>query len=139
MVSCIVGKKGKGKTKHLLEQLRIQQGKRSGSIVYLDKSSQHIYEIDKSVRLINIMEYPLSSKEGFLGFICGIISQDHDLDAMFLDSFLTISHCEPDDCSEVISQLNAISDRYHVDFFLSISADKDALPEEIYEDISISL
>jgi hypothetical protein len=139
MVSCIVGKKGKGKTKHLLETLRVRQENSRGSIIYLDKSSQHIYEIDNKVRLIDITEYPLASTEAFLGFICGLISQDHDLEAMFLDSFLTIAHCETSQLPEIIARLNEISEKYHIDFIMSISADQEELPEEIYKDIRVSL
>lgn len=139
MVECIVGKKGKGKTKHLLEKARIRCAKTEGSVVYLDKSSQHMYELDNKVRLINVADYLLNSKETFLGFVLGIISQDHDLEVLFLDSFLTIAHCEKSECAMVLEQLKAISEKFGVDFVLSISADKEELPEEIYTDICVSL
>ena len=62
-----------------------------GSIVYLDKSSKHMYELSNKIRLINVAEFPVHSPEGFVGFLCGIISQDHDLETMYLDSFLKLS------------------------------------------------
>lgn len=139
MVSCIVGQKGKGKTKHLLEKVRVLQDSSTGNLVYLDKNTKHMYELDKQVRLIDISEYPLASKEAFLGFICGIISQDHDLQIMFLDSFLTVAHCESADMAWMVAQLKEISAKYSVDFILSVCADKEELPEEIYEDICVSL
>lgn len=139
MVECIVGKKGKGKTKHLLEKTRLREISRKGNIVYLDKSPQHIYELPNSVRLIDITEYPIDSKEAFIGFLCGIISQDHDLEVLFLDSFLKISHCEPADMICMIKSLKDLSAKFHVDFVLSVSADQEELPEEIYEDICVSL
>ncbi len=139
MVGCIVGKKGKGKTKHLLERVRLKKETSRGNLVYLDKSPQHMYELDNSIRLIDVTEYPLESKEAFLGFICGIVSLDHDLETMFLDSFLTIAHCEPAETTWMLNRLKEISNKYSVDFLLSISADKEELPEEIYEDICVSL
>lgn len=139
MVECIAGRKGKGKTKHLLEKVRIRETKSKGSIVYLDKSSQHMYELSNRVRLIDMTEYPIDTKEAFTGFICGIISQDHDLEIMFLDSFLTVSHCEPADLPAMLECLKAVSEKYGVDFVLSISADKEELPEAIYGDICVSL
>lgn len=139
MVSCIVGQKGKGKTKHLLEKVRVQLTTSTGNLVYLDKNTKHMYELDKKVRLIDISEYPLASKEAFLGFICGIISQDHDLECMFLDSFLTIAHCDNADMVWMMAQLKEISQKYSVDFVLSVCADKEELPEEIHEDICVSL
>ena len=69
----------------------------SGSIVYLDKSQKHMYELSNKIRLINVTDYPIDNCDEFLGFICGIVSQDHDLEEMYLDSFLTIASVETDD------------------------------------------
>ena len=92
MVQLIVGSKGKGKTKELL--LRAEQAVKEaqGNIVYLDKSSQHMYELSNKIRLINVSNFPVDSEDGFIGFISGIISQDHDHEYMFLDSFLKIAN-----------------------------------------------
>ena len=77
--------------------------------------------------------------EGFLGFICGIISQDHDLETMYLDSFLKLSALEGADITETYETLKKISDKYHVTFVLSISMDADELPECAKGDVIISL
>ena len=87
MVQIIAGRKGKGKTKYLLDMANTAVKEAKGSIVYLDKSSKHMYELNNKIRLINVAEFSVSTAEGFIGFICGIISQDHDLEAMYLDSF----------------------------------------------------
>ena len=62
----------------------------AGSIVYLDKSSKHMYELNNRIRLINVNKFPIINSQGFIGFISGIISQDHDIETMFLDSFLSL-------------------------------------------------
>ena len=77
MVQIIAGKKGKGKTKYLLDMANNAVKESKGSIVYLDKSSKHMYELSNKIRLINVAEFPVHSAEAFVGFICGIISQDH--------------------------------------------------------------
>ena len=81
MVQIIAGRKGKGKTKYLLDMANTAVKEAKGSIVYLDKSSKHMYELNNKIRLINVAEFSVSTAEGFIGFICGIISQDHDLEA----------------------------------------------------------
>ena len=91
MVQIISGKKGKGKTKYLLEKANNAVNEANGSIVYLDKSAKHMYELSNKVRLINVSDYPVRSFNGFIGFICGLISQDHDLEQIYLDSFLKLS------------------------------------------------
>ena len=91
MVQIIAGEKGKGKTKHLLDKVNESVKSATGNIVYLDKSQKHMYELSNKVRLINASDYLIANGDEFLGFLCGIISQDHDLEEMYLDSFLTIA------------------------------------------------
>ena len=97
MIEIISGEKGKGKTKELLTKVNAAVASASGSIVYLDKSQKHMYELSNKIRLINVTDYPIDNCDEFLGFICGIVSQDHDLEEMYLDSFLTIASVETDD------------------------------------------
>ena len=91
MIEIICGEKGKGKTKELLGRVNNSIATVAGNVVYLDKSQKHMYELNNKARLINVADYPISNCDEFLGFICGIVSQDHDLEEMYLDSFLTIA------------------------------------------------
>ncbi len=139
MVQIIAGEKGKGKTKHLLDKANAAVKESKGSIVYLDKSSKHMYELNNRIRLINVKEYPLPSSEAFIGFICGIISQDHDLEMMFLDSFLKLAALEGEDITEVITTLENIGEKYHVTFVLSVSMNKEDMPANAQADVIIAL
>ena len=139
MVQVIAGKKGKGKTKHLLDMANNSIKVANGSIVYLDKSSKHMYELNNRIRLINVNKFPITSSQGFIGFISGIISQDHDIETMFLDSFLKLSCLEGEDISETIDVLEKLSTVFSLNFVLSISMDASELPEKIQKDVIISL
>ena len=116
MVQLIVGKKGKGKTKQLLDKVNSEVKDISGSIVYLDKSTKHMYELNNKVRLIDVSRYMIENADEFLGFVCGIISQDHDLEQMYFDSFLKIAALEDKDISAVVEKLERMSDFFQVDF-----------------------
>ena len=129
MIQIIAGEKGKGKTKHLLEKVNNAVKSANGSIVYLDKSSKHMYELTNKVRLINVSDFPISNCDEFLGFLCGIISQDHDLEEMYLDSFLTIAAVKDDEISHAIEKLDIISSTFNVNFVLSLSKNSEDLPE----------
>lgn len=129
MIQIIAGEKGKGKTKYLLEKVNESVKSATGNIVYLDKSQKHMYELSNKVRLINVADYVISNCDEFLGFLCGIISQDHDLEEMYLDSFLTIAKLEEADITPAITKLESISGKFHVDFILSISKNEHDLPE----------
>ena len=138
MVQLIVGSKGDGKTKHLLDRVNSQIKTASGNIVYLDKNTKHMHELDNKVRLINVADYPLKNCDEFIGFICGIISQDYDLEQMYLDSFLKIAHLEGEDLTDALTQLNAISEQFKVNFCLSISVEENQLPDFAKEQVIIS-
>lgn len=140
MVQLIVGKKGKGKTKQLLDKVNTEVKEVSGNIVYLDKSTKHMFELNNKVRLIDVCEFMVENSSEFIGFICGIVSQDRDLEKMFLDSFLKIA-CLGDegDILPVVEKLDKISESFGVDFVLSVSKDEQELPESLKSKIIVSL
>ena len=139
MVEIIAGEKGKGKTKYLLDKVNDSVKSASGNIVYLDKSQKHMYELSNKVRLINVTDFPVTNCDEFLGFICGIVSQDHDLQEMYLDSFLTIANIEDGQINHAIEKLDIISEKYNVRFVLSVSRNEADLPECAKAKIIVSL
>lgn len=139
MVQLVVGKKGKGKTKQLLDKVNKEILNASGNIVYLDKSTKHMYELNNKVRLIDVSSYLVSDSDEFIGFVCGIISQDHDLEQMYFDSFLKIACIEDNQVEPVLNKLAKISEVFGVDFILSISLDKEELPASVQDKVIVSL
>ena len=139
MVQLIVGKKGKGKTKQLLDKVNSEVKTITGNIVYLDKSTKHMFELNNKIRLIDVSQFLIENSSEFVGFICGIISQDHDLQQMYFDSFLKISCLEGGDIAATIEKLEKISEKEKVDFVLSVSLDEEELPESVKKNITISL
>lgn len=139
MVQLIVGVKGKGKTKVLLDKVNSQIQTVEGNIVYLDKSTKHMYELNNKVRLVDVSEYMLDSADAFVGFVLGILSQDHDLQQMYLDSFLKVAHLEGADITETIQKLEKISEKFKVDFTLSVSLEADEVPEAIKSNIEVAM
>ena len=139
MVELIVGCKGKGKTKILLDRVNDQVKEANGSIVYIDKSKKHMFELSNKIRLIDASAYPLKNADEFVGFICGIISQDHDLETIYLDSFLKVAQLEGKDVASTLEQLDRISLTYNVAIVVSISMDKEEIPESLHKNIIIDL
>ena len=131
MIQIIAGEKGNGKTKCLLDKVNSEIKSVHGNIVYLDKNSKHMYELNNKVRLIDASEFMIDNADNFIGFICGVISQDHDLEQMYLDSFLKVAILEDADISATLNKLEAIGEKYHVTFVLSISIDSAKLPEDM--------
>lgn len=141
MVQLIVGSKGLGKTQYLIDQANEAVKNAAGHVVYIDKSTRHMFELSNKIRLIDASRYPLKNGDEFIGFICGVLSQDHDLEKIFLDSF-TKNMKMPDDPAlirEYVDQLEAISTKFKVDFVISISLEKEELDETLQEKVLISL
>jgi hypothetical protein len=140
MVQLVVGKKGKGKTKIVLEMVNKEITIASGNIVYLDKGNDHMYELNNKVRLINVKDYGVSSPDEFVGFIRGIVSQDHDLEQMYFDGFLKISCLEGSDrLEEIINKLDEISNTYGFKIIASVSIDEVDLPESLKSKVVVAL
>lgn len=139
MVQLIVGNKGKGKTKHLLEKVNTQVLDATGNIVYLDKNAKHMFELNNKVRLINVSDYMITSSDEFVGFLSGIISQDHDLQTMFLDNFLSIAYLDGKDITPVVDKLEKFGESFGVDFVLSVGVNENELPEALKEKVIVSL
>lgn len=141
MIQLIVGKKGKGKTKHLIDKANLEVKKSSGNVAYLDKSSKHMYELSNKIRLVNVSDYPIDNSDEFVGFLTGIISDDHDLEQIYLDSFLRIARLEDADVdiSPVLKKLDRIGKTYDVKIIISISVDEVELPDFAKSQVLISL
>lgn len=138
MVQLIVGDKGKGKTKHLLDKVNTEVTSAEGNIVYLDKSSKHMHELDNKVRLINVSEYPVKNTDQFLGFICGVCSQDYDLQTMYIDSFLKVAGLEGADITDTILALEAIGEQFNVNFVASVSVCESVLTDSMKGKVIVS-
>lgn len=139
MVQLIIGQKGKGKTKIILDMVNKEIADASGNIVYLDKGNDHMYELNNRVRLINVSDYGVANADEFVGFIRGIVSQDHDLEYLYLDGFLKIACVGADRIEEVLTKLDRISDTYGFKIFASISVDEAELPESLKSKVVVSL
>ena len=139
MVQLIVGNKGKGKTTQLLEKVNGEIKEISGNIVYLDKNTKHMYELNNKVRLIDVSQYMIENSSEFMGFVSGIISQDHDLQQMYFDNFLKISCLEGQDITPGVEKLEKLSKKSEVDFVLSVSMDISELPETLKDKVIVAL
>lgn len=139
MVQLIVGEKGKGKTKYMLDKVNTEIKNVSGNIAYLDRSTKHMYELNNKVRLIDVSDYFIDNKDEFLGFIAGIISQDHDLEQMYFDGFLAMSNTPMTEFEYAVGKLEKYSEKHKVDFVLSVSAQKEDIPESLQSKIIVAL
>ena len=139
MVQLIIGEKGKGKTTKLLEIVEQNLQKATGNCVYVDKSQKHMYDLNNKVRLVNSTEYSLKNKYEFMGFICGIISQDHDIEYVYFDNFMILANMGVADLEGSVMRLNEISEIFDVNFVATVSVTEDMIPNSISQYVSVVL
>ena len=141
MVFLVTGDKGKGKTSYMLDQANKALQEANGNIVYVDKSSKHMYELNNKIRLIDISSFPVRNPDQFTGFICGILSQDHDIEKVFLDNFLKISSVGEDEpaAEDAIGKLEEIGNVFGVDFIIAYTAEKEDLGEALKSKVTMAL
>ncbi len=139
MIQIIAGEKGKGKTKILIEKVNSAVREAKGSIIYLDKNNKHMYELSNRIRLINVKDYFIDNSSEFVGFICGLISQDHDLETIYLDSFLRIANTDVSNMENILNKLEVLSKEFVVDFVISVSLNEIDIPESARKYVVVSL
>ena len=139
MVQLIVGQEGKGKTKQLIDKVNEEIKTASGNIVFLDRSSKHMFELNNKVRLIDVSEYDFENSSEFAGFIYGIISQDHDIEQMYIDGLMKITKLTKEGLEDIIKKFDSISDKFNFTIILSASVDKNDLSPELQEKVIVAL
>ena len=139
MIQLIVGNKGKGKTKQLLDKVNSEVLTANGNIVYLDKSTKHMFELNNKVRLIDVNEFMIENCDQFIGFVLGIISQDHDLEQVYFDGFMDLAKLDAADVEGALEKVKKLGDKYNINFVISISMDEKDIPESMKSAIIVSL
>lgn len=131
MVHLIVGKKGTGKTKALLDRVHEAVEKEHGSIVFVNSGQRHMFDLSHDVRLIDAAELGIDSYCAFEGFIKGILSQNYDISHIFVDSLYKIVRDDYAGLPEFIERLNQVAEGSGLSFTITISADQTELPDAV--------
>ncbi|MBE7015720.1 MAG: twitching motility protein PilT [Ruminococcaceae bacterium] len=132
MIELLIGTKGTGKTKVLIENVNSAAKSAEGNVVFIsNNTSQNMYNITSKVRMADTSEFDISSWDEFLGFICGIISGNFDITNVFVDGTLKIVNNSLDGFEAFLNSLDALGKKFDINFELSVSVDKDAAPEYI--------
>ena len=132
MVKLIMGLKGSGKTKTLVDLVRdtVEQGK--GDVVVIEKERKLTYDIPYQARLIEAGAYDIGTYEFLRGLICGVHAGNYDIEHFFIDNFYKLVEDKSDEALEsFIDWLEGFSVAEKIDFVISISADPEAVGEGI--------
>jgi len=132
MVNLIVGHKGAGKTKMMLDLANERARASDGRVVFVNKNHRLMYDLFHQIRVVCMEDYEeITNSDEYVGFLYGIISGDHDIEAIFIDSILKHADVHKDDIPEFLARLKVISEQHDIDFVVSLSADLEELSDDV--------
>ena len=131
MVKFILGKKGAGKTKWLIDNANKEIKDGNGNIAFVDVDDNHIFSLDSNVRLINAMEFNIKDIESLYGFLCGMISMDYDLEKIYIDSIYKAIDLQIVDMQYLHDKLKMIATKYDTKFYLNVDYTMEDIPEDL--------
>ena len=132
MVKLILGLKGSGKTKKLVDLVREAVKMENGDVVCIEKEKKLTYDIPYQARLIEAGSYDTGSYEFIKGFICGLHSGSYDITHVFVDNFYKIvSNKDPVVFGEFLDWLEDFSEKEKIEFVISVTMDPDTVGDAI--------
>jgi len=131
MITLIVGQKGSGKTKKLIENVNDAIKNTNGNVVVIQKGLKLTYNIAHEARLIDSDAYEIQGTDALAGFISGICAGNYDVTDIYIDSTLKIIGNDMKVLQSFTEKMNALSALADTKITLLVSVDKDALPKEI--------
>lgn len=129
MFNLIAGKEGSGKTKRLIKMANDEVAISSGNVIFIDDDKRHMFELKHDMRFINMEEYPVKSSEEFFGFLCGIISNNYDIETIYIDGLMKVMEANIDDVDKFVEKAKGIAKQYNVKFVTTMSCDENILSE----------
>ena len=130
MIQLIVGSKGSGKTKKLIDQINASAKTTPGNIVCIEKSMKLTYDIDHAARLIDVDEYKIDGYDMLYGFIAGVLAGNYDIVEVYLDGVLKLGNHDLEGLGGLLDRLDALTGE-SVKMVVTVSADLDVLPEGV--------
>ena len=133
MVKFILGAKGIGKTRWLVENANKDMKEGNGNIAFIDVDDDHIFTLNHKVRLINAMEFNILNVESFYGFLCGVVGMDYDLEKVYVDSIYKVINLKVEDLERLVKGLTVVGEKFETEFYINLENSIDEMPENLKE------
>ena len=134
MVQLIIGLKGSGKTKKLVDLVRAAVNEETGDVVCIEKERKLTFDIPYQARLIDAGVYDIGSYEFLRGLICGVHAGNYDITHFFIDNFYKlVNDKSPEALLDFLRWLDKFSEKEKISFIISLSVDASTLPESVLQ------
>lgn len=129
MIKVVYGPKGMGKTRILVDEANKLAEHGKGSVVFIDDNKQLIFDLKHKIRFVDLSEFPPMGSAGFFGFICGMISQDYDIEGIFIDRLNFLTKVNATELELFFKNLNTINENHNISFFITMNGLSEEMPE----------
>lgn len=130
MVTLIAGKKGTGKTKDIVKRANESLSVAKGNMIFIDDDNRAMYELHHKIRFINLSEFPVKTSCEFLGFLCGLISNNYDVQNVYIDGVMNTVKMSQEELHDWFSKLDTVSKTHEVDFTVTLNCNE-RVPESL--------
>lgn len=131
MIKFILGTKGSGKTRWLIENANEDLKSGNGNIAFVEVDDDHIFSLDYNVRLINATDYKLDSVDAICGFLCGMMAMDYDLEKVYVDGIYKVVDLNVEELESIENKLSKIKDSEKIEFFINVDLVKEDLSDKL--------
>ncbi len=133
MIKLLIGEKGTGKTKKLINCVNAALEASNGHVVCVEKDDLLRYQISYKVRLLAASNYSIEGYDAFYGFLSGLCAGDHDITDILIDATLKIGGRNYEELADFLAKIASLSALTGTNFTFTISTEKSNLPARIYE------
>lgn len=132
MISLILGHKGSGKTKHLIACVNEAIEASKGNVICVEKETKLTYDVDHRARLVAADDFEIRGYDALYGFLSGICAGDHDITDVLVDATLRIGGRDYNELAKFLEEVYELSSVMDKKFVFTVSADKEELPDSIF-------
>ena len=131
MVNLLTGQKGSGKTQAMIESANKTVKECDGNVIFIKNSHNDTYSLSFDIRVVCMSDYPsIRNVDDYTGFIYGMISANSDIQVIYIDGILKQSDINIENIPRLVDRLDNISKKHNVEFYVSVSANKEDVKTE---------
>jgi hypothetical protein len=129
MIQVFCDRRGAGKTKNLINMANEAVSQCKGDIVYIDDDNRPMFSLDRRIRFVAMDDFNLKDYDSFYGFLCGMISEDYDIETIFIDGLFNIVHGDLGNAAHLFLKMEKLAQKFNLKFYITINHESIELPE----------
>lgn len=128
MIKLLVGEAGSGKSKIMINMANESLNDKKGEIAYIESSTKHMHQLHRDIRFVSTEDFNLSTSNSIYGFICGMLSENYDIQKIFIDGLDKIIYPMDMGIVEFFEVAEKVTEKHEVELIISSS-----MPKEVAE------